>query len=214
MREEGKRVRFGRALVMVSSGLVASSVAVAAEPEGARTSMLEEVVVTAQKVSQNINDVGMSIDSATGDELYDMGVKDTADLVKLVPGFNHTYSIYGTPIYTIRGVGFVETTLSSGPTVSVYTDEVPIPFAAETKGALLDVRRVEVLKGPQGTLYGQNSTGGAINYIANRPTEQFEAGFDVSYGRFSTTDIQGFVSGSLTDTVRGRLSVRSIQSQG
>lgn len=175
---------------------------------------LEEIVVTAQRISQSVSEIGMSIATATGDQLTDLGIQDTSDLVKIVPGFNHTYTIYGTPVYSIRGVGFLETTLSAGPTVSIYTDEVPIPFSAQTRGTNLDVSRVEVLKGPQGTLYGLNSTGGAINYIANKPTDANEAGFDVSYGRFNEVDAQGFVSGPLADTLRGRAALRFTRSDG
>jgi len=76
--------------------------------------------------------------------------------------------------------------------VSVYVDEIPLPFSIMTKGAILDVQRVEVLKGPQGTLFGQNSTGGAINYIANKPTEQLASGADLSYGRFNDVVASGF----------------------
>lgn len=90
---------------------------------------IETVVVTAQKVSQNINDVGMSITAASGDELTKLGITDTSQLVKVVPGFNYTPSFYGTPIYTIRGVGFLDTSLAASPTVSVYNDEVPLPYS-------------------------------------------------------------------------------------
>ncbi len=175
---------------------------------------IEEVVVTAQKVTQNINDVGMSIAAASGERLNDLGVSDTADLVKIVPGFNFTPTLYGTPVYSIRGVGFLETTLSAGPTVSVYADEVPLPFTAQTRGTTLDVERVEVLKGPQGTLYGQNSTGGAINYIARRPTDQLEAMLRGSYGRFDRSDFEGYVSGPLAESLRGRLAARYTKSDG
>ncbi|MFW6093817.1 MAG: TonB-dependent receptor [Pseudomonadota bacterium] len=197
----------------IAVGAAAASMALA-PVAAAQSSGLEEVVVTAQKISQNINDIGMSIDAASGEKLQALGVTDTADLVKIVPGFNFTETLYGSPVYSIRGVGYVETTLSAGPTVSVYSDEVPIPFTSETKGTTLDVRRVEVLKGPQGTLYGQNSTGGAINYIPNKPTDELDAGFNASYGRFDTRDVEGFVSGAVTDTLRGRLAVRSTHSDG
>jgi outer membrane receptor protein involved in Fe transport len=116
------------------------------------------------------------------------------------------------PVYTLRGVGFYESSLSAAPTVAVYTDEVPLPFSAMTKAAALDVERVEVLKGPQGTLFGNNTTGGAINYVANKPTDTFEAGLVASYGRFNTVDLQGFVSGPLADTVNARLAVRTVHS--
>lgn len=175
---------------------------------------IEEVVVTAQKVSQSINDVGMSITAASGERLAELGVDDTADLVKIVPGFNFTPTLYGTPVYSIRGVGFIETTLSAGPTVSVYADEVPMPFTAMTRGTTLDIERVEILKGPQGTLYGQNSTGGAINYIAGKPTEQLEANVDASYGRFDERKIEAVVSGPLAQTLAGRIAVGYTKSDG
>ncbi|MDW3355843.1 Plug domain-containing protein, partial [Escherichia coli] len=75
-----------------------------------------------------------------------------------------TKSQDGTPLFTIRGVGFNDYTLGASPAVSVYVDQVPLTYSAYTQGATLDLERVEVLKGPQGILFGQNSTGGAINY--------------------------------------------------
>ncbi len=159
-----------------------------------------DIVVTAQKRSENINSVGMSIQAATGRDLIRLGVTNTADLTKIVSGFNYTLTQYGTPVFTIRGVGFQDTSLAASPTVSVYRDEIPIPFAIETAGAALDVERVEVLKGPQGTLFGANATGGAVNYIANKPTDHPAEGFDASIGRFGRIDLQGYISGPLSET--------------
>jgi iron complex outermembrane receptor protein len=167
-----------------------------------------ELVVTAQKREENINNVGMSIQATSGENLQKLGVTNTEDLVKIVPGFLSTPNYYGTNVYTIRGVGFQDTSLAGSPTVSVYLDEQPLPFSALTNGATLDLQRVEVLKGPQGTLFGQNATGGAINYIANKPTDHFEAGINASYGRFNDGDIQGYVNGPLTDTLDARLALR------
>ena len=187
---------------------------VAEEGERARNSVIEEVIVTAQKREQSINDVGMSIQTASGEKLKDLGITDTADLFKVVSGFNSNVTYYGTSIYTIRGVGFQDTALASGPTVSVYRDQMPLPFSALTQGVILDLQRVEVLKGPQGTLFGQNSTGGAVNYIANKPTDEFESGVDFSYGRFNEVDVSGFVSGQINETLRYRLAARNITSDG
>lgn len=173
---------------------------------------LTEIVVTAQKRSENINDVAISVQAATGDELINLGITETAQLQKIVPGFSATKSPYGTPVFTIRGVGFQDTALGASPTVSTYVDEVPLPFSIQTTGATLDLQRVEVLKGPQGTLFGNNATGGAINYIANKPSDVFEAGFDASYGRFDTIDAQGFVSVPLTDTLGIRIAARVLES--
>jgi outer membrane receptor protein involved in Fe transport len=173
-----------------------------------------DIIVTAQKRSENINKVGMSITAQTGDQLLQKGITSTADLAKIVPGFTFEGAVGVQPVYSIRGIGFHDTSLASGQTVAIYADEVPMPFALETIGADYDVERVEVLKGPQGTLFGQNSTGGAVNYVAAKPTRDFEAGLDASYGRFGTSDIGGFLSGPITDTLRARIAFRSVQSDG
>jgi iron complex outermembrane receptor protein len=169
---------------------------------------VQELVVTANKREQNINDVGMSVQAVTGDKLLQLGIYDTSDLQKIVPGFQATPTYYGTYVFTIRGIGFQDTSLAGSPTVSVYVDEFPLPFSVLTYGASLDLDRVEVLKGPQGTLFGMNATGGAINYIARKPTETFEAGVDASVGRFNDVDVTGFVSGPVVDTLQMRAALR------
>lgn len=171
-----------------------------------------DIIVTAQKRSENINDVAMSVQASSGEQLVRLGVTDTAQLQKIVPGFSATKSPYGTPVYSIRGVGFQDTALGASPTVSTYVDEVPLPFSIETTGATLDLQRVEVLKGPQGTLFGNNATGGAINYVANKPGDHFEGGLDASYGRFDTIDTQGYLSAPLTNTLGIRIAGRVINS--
>ncbi len=173
---------------------------------------LDIIIVTAQKRQQSADSVGMSITAIGGEELRAKGVSDPSDLVKLVPGFTYTRSQFDQPTYTIRGVGYYESSLSAGPTVSVYVDEFPLPYPSMTRGAILDLERLEVLKGPQGTLFGQNSTGGAINYIAAKPTEEFSAGGGVSYSRFATFEGDAFISGPLTENLRARLAVRTEQS--
>lgn len=173
-----------------------------------------EIIVTAQKREQSINKVGISITAATQETLVDRGVNDTADLVKIVPGFNYTPTHYNAPVYTIRGIGFYETTLSATPAVTVYVDQVPLPFAVMTRGAALDLERVEVLKGPQGTLFGQNSTGGAVNYVAAKPTDRWVAGFGVGFGRFATGDVNGYLSGPLNDTVSFRVAGKGMLGGG
>lgn len=174
-------------------------------------SNLQEIVVTAQKREQSINDVPMSITAITGSALLERGISTTADLDKVVPGFTQAETPYDTPIYTLRGVGLYDTGLASSPTVSVYVDQVPLPFPVMAEVATLDLERVEVLKGPQGILFGQNSTGGAINYIAAKPTDTFRAGGDVTYERFNKIDVDAFVSGPLSDTVDARLAVQSVE---
>jgi iron complex outermembrane receptor protein len=169
---------------------------------------IEEIVVTAEKRSERLADVPMSITAITGEQLREQGVSSVADLQKVVPGLAFTQSPYGAPIVTIRGIGFFDEAVGISPTVSVYVDQVLIPFPRATEGVSLDLQRVEVLKGPQGTLFGQNSTGGAVNYIANKPTTEFKAGGDVSYGRFNDLDVSGFASGPLSDQWSARVAAR------
>jgi len=183
---------------------------VAANASSAAT--VGELVVTAEKREENIQNVGMSIQAASGDKLISLGVTNTTDLQRIVPGFEATPNYYGTIVYTIRGVGFQDTSLAGSPTVTVYQDQMPLPFSILTQGATLDLQRVEVLKGPQGTLFGNNATAGAINYIANKPTDNFEAGGDVTVGNFATVNAQGFVSGQIAPNLDARLALQTLNS--
>lgn len=170
-----------------------------------------EIVVTAQKREEKLSDVGMAISAVGGERLGTLGVSSPADLSKIVSGFTFAQSPYNTPIFTLRGVGFYESTLSASPTVSVYVDEVPLPYPALTAAAGLDPARVEVLKGPQGTLFGQNSTGGAINYVAAKPTDTLEGGLRATYARFNAVTAEAHVGGPISETLKGRIAVRTEQ---
>lgn len=168
----------------------------------------DEIVVTAQRREQKLSDVGMSITAVGAETLRNRNVVSADELSKLVPGLSVSDSGYSTPIYTLRGVGINEPSLGSNSSVAIYVDEVPLVYPATTQGAALDLQRIEVLKGPQGTLYGQNSTGGAINYIANKPTSEFQGGLTGTFGRFNRGLLEGFLSGPLTPTLKARVAAR------
>ncbi|HKY93613.1 MAG TPA: TonB-dependent receptor, partial [Nevskiaceae bacterium] len=185
----------------------------AAVPGRTGSALVGEIVVTAQKREQSAQDVGISIAAFSGEALEELGVTDTRDLGNLVTGFTVSDSGFAVPIYTLRGVGFNELSQFANSTVGVYLDEVNLPYPSLTKGANLDLQRVEVLKGPQGTLYGRNTTGGAVNYIARRPTDTLEAGAQAGYASFDTTDVEAHVSGPLARGLRGRVAVRDVRSQ-
>lgn len=172
-----------------------------------------EIIVTAQKRTERLRDVPISINVASGDQLKSAGITTSDQLQRIVPGFSAIKTTYGNPVYFLRGVGFNDTTLGVAPAVSIYLDQQPFPYTPLARGAIIDLERVEVLKGPQGTLFGQNSTGGAVNYIAAKPTRDFKAGFDFTYGRFGQADAEGFVSGPVADTLSARLAVQS-QNRG
>ncbi|KZX52708.1 hypothetical protein A3711_07290 [Erythrobacter sp. HI00D59] len=173
------------------------------------TGGISEIIVTANKREESLSKVPLSITAATGETLQNLGITSPEALVNITPGLTFSSSIHGTPIYTLRGVGGFIEALAFSPNVSVYVDQVPLAYTRLTQGAALDPERVEILKGPQGTLFGQNSTGGAINYIAAKPTDSFEAGLDLTYGRFNEFNAGGFASGPLTDNLRARVSFRS-----
>ena len=132
-----------------------------------------EVVVTAQKREQAINDVGLTVVAVSAERMQALAITDVSTLTKVVSGFSASRGNDGVPVFTIRGVGFTAVQISAAPTVSTYVDEAPLPYSAMTGGVMLDLERVEVLKGPQGTLFGNNSTGGSINFIAAKPTKDY-----------------------------------------
>jgi iron complex outermembrane recepter protein len=197
------------AAIVAHAQAVAQSAPVSTESHDA--SVLSEIIVTAQKRSERLSDVPMSIAAVSGDQLQDRGVTQVDDLQKIVPGFTARPSDAGIPIYSIRGVGYFDKSLAASPTVSIYVDQVPLPFSAMAQGVVLDLERVEVLKGPQGTLFGENSTGGAINFIANKPTQTFKAGATVGAGNFGAVNASGFVSGPISDSLTARLALSTDQ---
>ena len=169
---------------------------------------LEEIIVTAQKWEQSASSVGMSITAATGETLQLRGIDSVAELTRLVPGLTLQESSFNSTSFTLRGVGFFNSDLATPPAVTIYVDEAPLPYPAMTKLAAFDLERVEVLKGPQGTLFGLNATGGAVNYIAAKPTEMFATGVDATYGRFNRIQVGGFISGALSDRLGMRIAVQ------
>ena len=192
----------------VSPACAQQASAAAAKPSGGtQVSDVGVIIVTARKRSERISDVGMSITAATQTELVEKGITTAAGLTRIEPSLQFAPSPYGTPIYTIRGVGYFEQSLAATPDVSIYQDEVPYLYPVMSKGALVDLDHAEILKGPQGTLFGQNATGGAINFDAAHPTSNFAAGLNATYGRFNAVHVDGFVSGPITSTLSARLAL-------
>ncbi|WP_324739800.1 TonB-dependent receptor [Tsuneonella sp. CC-YZS046] len=173
-----------------------------------------EIVVTATKREQSLNDVGISVAAISGAQLQAQRVADVSDLAKITPGLTFAPTPNATPVYTLRGVGFYDSSLASYPDVSLYLDQVPLSLPVMSSKTAFDLERVEVLKGPQGTLFGNNATGGAINFVAAKPTNDFEAGASFSYGRFNTIETDGFISGPITEGVKARLAVRAENGDG
>ncbi len=197
-----------------SSFLILSAFAAPAHAQDAKSgAALPEIVVTAQRRPEAAQNVGVALSVLGGEELSRRGVSSINQLqfntpsLEVVPAFGG-----GQPQFRLRGVGFEDYATNNTPTVGVYVDEVAYPVPVMTQGALFDIDRVEVLRGPQGTLYGRNTTGGAVNFITARPADRFGAGATVEYGRFDQLRAEGYITGPLTDTVKVRLS--GITEQG
>jgi len=216
-QERGQKVRSVKSkslLASVSSivigALVANSSTVAVAQEGGR---LDEITVTAQKREQGANDVGITLNAFTGDQLEARGVLAAEDLALYTPGLtvNETGAT-GVPLYTIRGVGFQDYSTGASSTVGLYFDEVAIPYTVMSRGILFDVERVEVLKGPQGDLYGRNTTAGQINFVSKKPTNELEAGASIGYSSFETVNADMHLSGPIAEGVTGRIAFTTTQS--
>src|ERR1700730_13236485 len=217
---QGNRLRMfygsglGLALACMSPSQAEPTSASTAETQLDDSQGLAEIIVTANKREESIDKGGLTIQAISTGDLQQRNVQSLQDLAAAVPGLSYSQTESSTPVYTLRGVGFYDTSLGSYPDVSVYVDQVPLPFPVLTTLTIFDLERVEVLKGPQGILFGNNATGGAINYVAAKPTKEFSAGTDVSFSRFATVQADGFVSGPLTNTLLARVAFNYVKGSG
>src|SRR5579863_5098686 len=162
---------------------------------------LTEIIVTARKRVESMQTIPESIDAFGPQEISDAHITKIDDLGNLVSNLNITTRADNTPDVVLRGVGSFG--VVSG--VGFYANDVQL-FDGQTVRTE-DIERIEVLKGPQGTLYGGSNIGGAIKYITKLPTDQFDAGASVEFGNYSTQTYSGFISGPLASGIDGRLSV-------
>jgi len=144
---------------------------------------IEEIVVTAQKRLENQQDVPISMQAFSGDALTDFGISDSQSLQQVTPGLIYGSNSGYAQAY-IRGIGSDATLPTADPSVATYVDGVYYPMVLSTIQRFANVERIEVLKGPQGTLYGRNTTGGAINIVTRDPTDNYEIKIDSEAGNF------------------------------
>lgn len=175
----------------------------------------DEIIVTANKRSESIQRIPGAVTAISGEDLADRGITDIRGLATQVP--NVTFGQQsGAGFISIRGVGTSIDTGLTEPSVAAYIDGVYLSRATMRILQQTDLERVEVLRGPQGTLYGRNATGGAINFISVKPSDRFEAGLTGRIGNFSNVAVDGFVSGPLNEggTVLARVSAGGERRDG
>ncbi|MDB5972296.1 MAG: hypothetical protein JWQ90_4746 [Hydrocarboniphaga sp.] len=167
-------------------------------------SQVEEVIVTAQKRSQSVQDIPATIDAIGAEDLKDRQLSSLADLQSQIPGLKFD-PVGGSSNITVRGIGTTFTTGAGENSVALHEDGVYLSSARAAAMGQFDLQRVEVLSGPQSTLYGKNSTAGVVNFISATPTSEFEAGTTFGLGNYSDKKAQAYVGGPIGDRVRARL---------
>lgn len=188
--------------------LLSAALLMAMALPAASQSILEEVIVTAQKREQSIQDVGITITAYSGEQMKALGFQDSFDVAGMTPGVHISGNNGGQKtLFTIRGVTQNDFNDHTESPVAVYVDDGYIGFGQGQVFGLFDLDRVEVLKGPQGTLFGRNATGGLVHYLSRRPSREAQGYLDGSYGSYDQTRIEAAFGGPLNETLSGRIAV-------
>ena len=201
-------IRLSLISVLVMTGILTANSVFAA--------VLEEVVVTAQKREQSLQDVGIAVTALSSTDIREFGFSSAIDIINKVPSLDN-YSAYGpgsSANITIRGIGLNDFGEGHEAPITAYIDESYIVAVPAVDFALFDLDRVEVLRGPQGTLFGRNSTGGLVHFVTAKPTEETTGFVSLGGGRFGEIKAEGALSGSLSENLTGRLSFLAHHSDG
>lgn len=174
------------------------------------------VIVTTQKRAQNIQDVSVAVTAFMGEEMRELNMTSSIDIAAQTPGLN-----IGTPVgegnnasISLRGVGLNDFNDNNEGPIAVYRDDVYQSAMPGLTFQLFDLERVEVLRGPQGTLYGRNATGGLVHFISKKPDEEFGGYVDLSFAEYNQIKMEAAVGGRLTDSIQTRISVATNNHDG
>lgn len=199
-------------LALLSVAVIDPNLALA-EEQGARA--LEEIVVTARRRAENLQNVPVAVTAFSNDTLNRNGAADLGDVQNLVPNLVLHEGDASNAVVYIRGVGQIDSLAFADPGVGIYLDDI---YLGRAQGAFLDVydlERIEVLRGPQGTLYGRNTIGGAVKYVSRKPGNEFEGELGIKVGNYGRRDITGTIGGALIEDVLAlKASVVSLQRDG
>src|SRR5262245_25457146 len=187
----------------VSSLLGISAGAASAQESVGRASVLEEVVVPAPNRSENLQDVPVAVSAFTSESRDLLGVNTIADLTDFTPGLAYASTL---DRMSLRGVGRLTNNYGSDPGIATYSDGFYTASNVEAGKRPIHTERIEVLRGPQGTLYGRNSIGGALNVISKRPTDTWQGEVRAVAGNYDTQIFDGSLSGPITDWLRFKVS--------
>lgn len=176
---------------------------------------LEEVIVTAQKRSQTLMEVSASVDAFSESDIEALGFSQASSLAQYSPGLYVKPTVGDqNPVFTIRGIGFNDFTSIQNPGAAVYVNSVVVPYHPMMSFQLLDIEQVEVLKGPQGTLYGRNSTAGAITFVTRRPGDELNGYVNFELGNYGLRKVEAAIGGPLNDEIGARVAISSLETDG
>lgn len=206
---------FAPKVLAIAIGVVCTQTALQSHAQGELDIRLEleEVIVTSQKIAESLQDVPISVAAITGEKLAAAGIENLEDLTAYVPNIHFTESGFSTQV-RIRGIGS-DNSQGFEQSVGMYIDGVYYGRAQLFRTPMMDMQRVEVLRGPQSTLFGKNSIAGALNITTAQPTEEWEGRLSFSQEfEHDQTEINAVISGPLSDSFRARLAVRTYEEDG
>ncbi len=201
------------------AGAVAAALAMGASlpahaQQAGASSGIEEIVVTAQRREQDLQDVGIAVTALSGQMLTDMNMTMATDITRAVPSLKMNAYSSSQVVFNIRGVSQNDYGDQQEPPVAVYQDDSYASSINVASFPVFDLARVEVLRGPQGTLFGRNATGGAIQFVSNKPTEDFEGYATATVGSYGQFIVEGALSGPLADNFQARIAAISNTDDG
>jgi iron complex outermembrane receptor protein len=192
-----------------------AAIAAVGLPASGSAQVLEEVIVTAQKREQNLQEIPISVTALTGDQMNALGIKDFTEITQQIPALSLNAWSPNLTIFNIRGVSQNSFTDNLEGPIAVYMDDAYVASMNGISGQMFDMDRVEVLRGPQGTLFGRNATGGLIHYISKDASDEDTNGYvEAEFGDFGRTGLEFAVGGSLSDNVRARVAGRWSEMDG
>lgn len=197
-----------RSLPAMAAGTLigATPSAVLAQQGAAADSGIEEVVVTAQRREERLQDVGISVTALGNEALTNLNITTATDITRAVPSLKMNAYSSSQVVFNVRGVSQNDYGDQQEPPVAVYQDDSYASSINLASFPVFDLARVEVLRGPQGTLFGRNATGGAIQFVSNRPTRDLQGYATVTFGSFNQLITEGAISGPLGDSVQARFA--------
>lgn len=209
-----RAVTLGVAPVACLAFLVGAPTAAHAQTRADTADEIGEVVVTAQRRSESIQRAALAVSVLTGDALESQGVTTARDLQVQIPALQISPQIFGNLQVWLRGIGSSNNQVGGDPAIAFHMDGAYVSRTTSIGGLLYDIERIEVVKGPQGTLYGRNATGGSVNVITRKPTFDFNGAGSLEFGNYNALHAGGHINVPLADTLALRVAFQSARHDG